>query len=326
MSSPDHRLSVAPMIDWTDRYCRYFHRQLSRRARLYTEMIVDLAILNGDKSHLLDFDPEEHPVALQLGGSDPATMAQAAKIGAQWGYDEINMNIGCPSDRVQSGRFGACLMREPDVVVDCLKAMQDAVDIPVTAKTRIGVDDQIPSEVLPVFVDRLAEAGVEVIIIHARKAWLEGLSPKENRTVPPLEYDLVGEVAKAHPELTIVINGGVPDLDAALEHLNIFDGVMLGRAAYERPFILAEADERIFGDASGQLSRLQIIEAVAAKAAAMDVPVWKFARHMLGLFHGEPGARDWRRRISAEGRGAEATPDWFIRMGSEISARGKAAA
>lgn len=314
------------MIDWTDRYCRVFHRQMSRHARLYTEMIVDQAILRGDQGHLLDFDAEEHPVALQLGGSDPVTMAAAAKIGADWGYDEINMNIGCPSDRVQSGRFGACLMREPQLVADCLKAMQDAVDIPVTAKCRIGVDDQNPEEVLPAFVDQLAAAGVEVIIIHARKAWLKGLSPKENRTVPPLDYQLVAQVAAQYPDLTIVLNGGIVDLDQAQEHLNVFDGVMLGRAAYERPWILSEVDSKFFDASTEHIDRLSVIQTVAERAARMEVSVWKFARHMLGLFHGEPGARDWRRQISENGRGPEATPDWFVKTGEDISSRTRTAA
>ncbi|RFB06052.1 tRNA dihydrouridine(20/20a) synthase DusA [Parvularcula marina] len=326
MTYAPHRFCVAPMIDWTDRYCRFVHRQLSKHARLYTEMIVDEAILRGDRSHLLDFDTEEHPLALQLGGSDSTKMAAAAKIGAEWGYDEINMNIGCPSDRVQSGRFGACLMTSPDLVADCLKAMQDAVDIPVTAKCRIGVDDQEPAEILPRFIDRLAEAGVTVFIVHARKAWLDGLSPKENRTVPPLDYLLVEEVARARPHLTFVLNGGIEDLDQAASHLETFDGVMLGRAAYERPFILSRIDTRFFDSPCEAPDRLTVIKAVAAKAAVMDVPIWKFARHMLGLFHGEAGARDWRRRISEEGRDRGATPDWFIRLGTEITARSRAAA
>lgn len=314
------------MIDWTDRYCRFFHRQMTRHARLYTEMIVDEAILRGDRAHLLDFDPCEHPVALQLGGSDPKKLAEAARIGADWGYDEINLNIGCPSDRVQSGRFGACLMTEPDLVADCLSAMKAASPVEVTAKCRIGVDDQVPAEVLPNFIDRLAETGVEVFIVHARKAWLQGLSPKENRTVPPLDYGLVAEVAEARPGLTFVLNGGIGDLDEVVHHLETFEGVMLGRAAYERPWLLAEVDARLFGEAEAGTDPLAVIEAVAAKSEEMQVPIWKFARHMLGLFHGGPGARDWRRRISEEGRGEAATPEWFVKVGREIAARRRSAA
>src|SRR4051794_21538047 len=243
-----HRLSVAPMMDWTDRHCRVLHRMLSRRALLYTEMLTTGAILHGDRTRLLAFDACEHPVALQLGGSDPADLAQAARIGEAEGYDEINLNVGCPSDRVQSGRFGACLMREPELVAECMAAIAAAVKVPATVKCRIGVDDQDPEESLYRLVDLCAAAGIRHFVVHARKAHLQGLSPKENRDVPPLNYPLVWRLKRERPELTIVINGGVGSLDEAVEHLKHVDGVMLGRAAYHTPGILGEVDKRLFGE------------------------------------------------------------------------------
>ena len=297
MTTAAHLFCVAPMIDWTDRYCRFFHRQLTRRARLYTEMIVDEAVLRGDRDRLLDPGGVAEPVALQLGGSDPARLAEAARIGADHGYDEVNLNVGCPSDRVQSGRFGACLMREPALVAECLAAMAAAVPVPVTVKCRIGVDDQDPEEALPAFLDAVARVGIGTVVVHARKAWLRGLSPKENRTVPPLDYGLVARCAAARPGLRVVLNGGLADMDAARAELPRFAGVMLGRAAYERPYVLAEADA-LFGDPASAPSRTAVVRAVAAEADRTGTPVWRYARHMLGLFAGLPGARAWRRTVT----------------------------
>jgi tRNA-dihydrouridine synthase A len=300
------------MIDWTDRHCRYFHRQLMTRARLYTEMIVDQAILRGDKEYLLGFDECEHPVALQLGGSDPTLLVEAARIGEQFGYDEINLNVGCPSDRVQSGAFGACLMLQPQLVADCWKAMADAVSVPVTVKCRIGVDDQVPEESLYDFVDTVAAAGCDVFIIHARKAWLQGLSPKENRTIPPLDYPLVANLKQARPELTIALNGGVLTLAETLSHLQSFDGVMMGRAAYENPYQLADVDNMVFGESMLPVSRRQVAEAMATyvdRQVAAGVPAHAVTRHMLGLFHGQPGARFWRRHLTTEAIKKDATGD-----------------
>jgi tRNA-dihydrouridine synthase A len=296
-----HRFSVAPMIDWTDRYCRFFHRQLTRRALLYTEMVTAEAILNGDRDHLLAYD-HGGPTALQLGGSDPVKMAEAARIGATYGYQEINMNVGCPSDRVQSGRFGACLMAEPELVGECLTAMGGAVDLPVTAKCRIGIDDQDPEVILPRFLEEVQKAGVTTVIVHARKAWLQGLSPKENRTVPPLDYDIVRRMKQRFAELTIILNGGIASPREGLVHLEKLDGVMLGRAAYERPAELAEVDHLYFGEAPRVFDAAEIVRTVTEKAEADFTPIWRYARHMLGLFAGKPGARRWRRRISEEGR------------------------
>ena len=290
------------MIDWTDRYCRFFHRQLSRRARLYTEMIVDEAVLRGDRDHLLAPGGVAGPVALQLGGSVPERLAEAARISASYGYDEVNLNVGCPSDRVQSGRFGACLMREPGLVAECLSAMREAVSVPVTVKCRIGVDDQDPAEALPAFLGAAAGAGVTLVIVHARKAWLQGLSPKENRTVPPLDYDLVARCAAERPELSVVLNGGLAGLDPAKAALRRFAGVMLGRAAYERPYLLAAVDHRLFGDAAPTPSRREVVMSVAREADRTGTPAWRYARHMLGLFAGLPGARAWRRCLTETAR------------------------
>ncbi|MEM9422512.1 MAG: tRNA dihydrouridine(20/20a) synthase DusA [Pseudomonadota bacterium] len=314
-----HRFSVAPMIDWTDRYCRFFHRQLTQHTRLYTEMIVDEAILRGNVAYLLDFDPAEHPVALQLGGSDPQRLAAAAAVGAAWGYDEINLNVGCPSDRVQSGRFGACLMQQPALVAECIAAMAEAVSVPVTVKCRIGVDDQNPEDALPTFVERVAATGCTTFIVHARKAWLNGLSPKENRTVPPLDYNLVSRLKVARPDLTIVLNGGITSLDAAAEHLSEVDGVMLGRAAYERPALLADVDRQFFGGPDRPLDRIAVIRTVAEHFDEAEVPLWRYGRHLLGLFHGCPGARIWRRVLSEEGRASHANAQWLVGVAEGIS-------
>jgi tRNA-dihydrouridine synthase A len=299
--------AVAPMMDWTDRHCRVLHRHLSARARLYTEMVTADAILHGDRERLIGFSDIEHPVALQLGGSEPKKLAEAAKIGADFGYDEINLNVGCPSDRVQSGCFGAALMREPGRVAECVATMRAAVSIPVTIKCRIGVDDQDPKVALPTLVTACTQAGINIFAVHARKAWLSGLSPRENREVPPLDYGLVYELKRTRPELTIIINGGIASLDEAEAHLAHVDGVMMGRAAYQTPAMLLDVDARFFGDGGRDLP-----DAVAAYvdyiAARLEdgVPLNAMTKHMLGLFHGGPGARLFRRHLSenATRRGA----------------------
>ena len=302
------------MMDWTDRHCRAFHRALSARALLYTEMVTAPAVVHGDRDRLLGFDAVEHPVALQLGGSDPAQLAEAARIGAAYGYDEINLNVGCPSDRVQSGKFGACLMREPELVADCMAAIIEAVDIPATVKCRIGVDDQDPETSLFATVDASAAAGVDTFIVHARKAWLKGLSPKENRDVPPLDYGLVRRLKRERPHLSISINGGIGSLDEAEAHLDDadgvqLDGVMLGRAAYHEPALLGQADRRLYGDAVEDVDAYGAIERyrpylVARLAEGVALPA--MARHMLGLMHGRPGARAFRRILTVESIGPNA--------------------
>jgi tRNA-dihydrouridine synthase A len=300
------RFSVAPMMDWTDRHCRMFHRQLSARALLYTEMLTTGAVIHGDREHLMGFNNAEHPVALQLGGSDPAELAEAARIGEGEGYDEINLNCGCPSDRVQSGRFGACLMAEPDTVARGVESMLKAVNVPVTVKCRIGIDDQDAEEDFNRFISTVAGAGCTTFIVHARKAWLQGLSPKENRDVPPLDYSRVYRLKQARPDLTIVINGGIEDLDQSIDHLQHVDGVMLGRAAYQRPWLLADVDRRIFGeDANPVCSRSQAVTAlmpyIEERLARGDY-LTRITRHMLGLYHGCHGGRHWRRMLSEDAR------------------------
>ena len=291
------------MMDWTDRHCRMLHRQLSSRALLYTEMLTTGAVLHGDRARLLAFDPAEHPVALQLGGSEPAELAEAARVGEAEGYDEINLNVGCPSDRVQSGRFGACLMREPELVAECMAAIVGAVKVEATVKCRIGVDDQDPEESLFRLVDLCAQAGVRRFIVHARKAWLKGLSPKENRDVPPLDYPLVWRLKRERPELVIVINGGIADLTEAEAHLAHVDGVMLGRAAYHTPALLGEADRRLFGagEAVDPAAAVARYRPYMARELARGTHLAAMTRHMLGLFHGRPGARAWRRILTVEG-------------------------
>ena len=300
--APDQRLSVAPMMDWTDRHCRAFHRVLSAKTHLYTEMVTTGAVLHGDHERLLGFDPSEHTVALQLGGSDPADLAQAAKIGADYGYDEINLNVGCPSDRVQSGRFGACLMREPELVAACMASMAAVVDIPVTVKCRIGVDDQDPEESLFSLVEHCARAGVSTFIVHARKALLKGLSPKENRDVPPLNYPLVYRLKAERPELTIAINGGVGSIEDAVAHLDHVDGVMIGRAAYHTPGILGDADSAVFGmgQSVDPFDAVEAYKPYLSQQLSRGVHLAHMTRHMLGLFHGRPGARTWRRILTVE--------------------------
>jgi tRNA-dihydrouridine synthase A len=303
-----HRLCVAPMMDWTDRHCRAFHRVLTRRALLYTEMLTAAAVLHGDRGRLLAFDLDDNPVALQLGGSDPAALAAAARIGEDFGYEEINLNVGCPSDRVQSGRFGACLMREPKLVAECMAAIIAAVGVRVSVKCRLGVDDQAPSESLWRLVDLCARAGVGTFIVHARKAWLKGLSPKENREVPPLDWELVRRLKAERPDLTIILNGGLRSLEEAAEHLEWADGVMLGRAAYHEPALLGEADARIFGEA-GIIGRFEAVDRYLPhirRQLALGTPLAAMSRHMIGLFHGQPGARAWRRILTVEGSRAGA--------------------
>ncbi len=295
------------MMDWTDRNCRAFHRHLSRHAFLYTEMVTADAILRGDQDKLLGFDALEQPVALQVGGSEPDKLAHAARAGAERGYVEINLNVGCPSERVQSGAFGACLMREPELVADCLAAMREAVSVPVTVKHRLGVDDDDPRDRIFSFVDTVAKAGITTFIVHARKAWLKGLSPKENRELPPLDYALVAELKRARPDLEIILNGGLANLDTATRELASVDGVMLGRAAYHEPALLLDVDRRFFGDAAQPRTADQAardfrpwIEKRLAEGAALH-PI---TRHMLGLFAGRPGARQWRRVLSEKAPGA----------------------
>ena len=295
------RLSVAPMMDWTDRNCRLVHRILSRRALLYTEMVTAQAVIHGDRARLLDFDAAEHPLALQLGGSEPELLAEATRIAGDWGYDEINLNVGCPSDRVQSGCFGAVLMTMPQLVADCVAAMMRASPVEVTVKCRIGVDDQIPEEVLPAFIALMRDTGIRRIAIHARKAWLQGLSPRENREIPPLDYPLVHRMKAEFPDLHLSINGGIASLDEVRGHLRVMDGAMVGRAAYHQPWdILGRADE-LWGEApsfADPLDAARALREVVDRHLSQGGRLHQFSRHMLGLFHGRPGARGWRRLLS----------------------------
>ncbi|RJS15967.1 tRNA dihydrouridine(20/20a) synthase DusA [Corallococcus sp. H22C18031201] len=308
-------LCVAPMMDWTDRHCRYFLRLISPRTLLYTEMVTTGAVLHGDRERLLGFSPQEHPVALQLGGSEPADLAESARIGEAWGYDEINLNVGCPSDRVQSGRFGACLMAEPDTVARGVAAMREAVRVPVTVKSRIAIDEMEEWPTLEDFVRRVSAAGCTRFIVHARKAWLKGLSPKENRDVPPLRYELVHRLKAEFPHLDISINGGIKTLDAVAEQLQHVDGVMVGRAAYETPYLLADADRRFFGSAQVPLTRHEVVDAMLPYIEAQRVrgaPLGAITRHMLGLFQGLSGARAWRRHLSENAHKAGAGPEVVV--------------
>lgn len=300
-SELERRFSVAPMMDWTDRHCRYFHRLMSRHALLYTEMVTTGAVLHGDLERLLGFSETEHPVALQLGGSEPHDLARAAQIGERFGYDEINLNCGCPSERVQRGAFGACLMNEPALVADCLRAMQDVVSVPVTVKHRIGLGRAEDYAFVRDFVGTLETAGCRVFIVHARNAWLEGLSPKDNREIPPLRYEVVRRLKADFPASNFVLNGGLQSLDAAIEHGDGLDGVMLGRLAYHEPWVLSQVDERVFGELSRSTRRGDIVEQMidyAATQCRLGVPLRSIVRHMLGLYHGQAGARQWRRTLS----------------------------
>ncbi|NOT70397.1 MAG: tRNA dihydrouridine(20/20a) synthase DusA [Hyphomicrobium sp.] len=304
-----HRFCVAPMMDWSDRHCRYFHRQLTRHALLYTEMVTADAVLRGNRDRLLGYSGEEHPIALQLGGSDPSKLAAAAEAGAEFGYDEINLNAGCPSDRVQEGRFGACLMAEPQLVADCVAAMQKRVALPVTVKCRIGIDEQDDDVDLQRFVEHVSDAGCVTFIVHARKAWLKGLSPKENREVPPLNYARVYRLKQARPDLRLVINGGIETLDACAEHLAHVDGVMLGRAAYHDPALLGDVDRRFFDCAAPLRSRREALLALipyAQQHIAGGGRLSNITRHVLGLYHGQPRGRMFRRYLSEHATGRDA--------------------
>src|SRR5215472_6647584 len=302
--SRDFIFSVAPMMDWTDRHCRVFHRLLTRRSLLYTEMLTSGAVIHGDRARLLSFDSSEHPVALQLGGSDPHDLAQAARIGEDFGYDEINLNVGCPSDRVKEGSFGACLMAEPALVAACVDAMKRAVRIPVTVKCRIGIDDQDPEVALDALARGAVSAGADAIVVHARKAWLSGLSPKENRDIPPLDYDRVYRLKAALPEVPIIINGGIGSLAEAKAHLTKVDGVMLGRAAYQEPWRLLTVDPDVFGEAAPHVTMKSAFEAMMPyieRELAQGTRLHAMTRHFVGAFHAVPGARAFRRHLAEQG-------------------------
>ncbi|PTP00251.1 tRNA dihydrouridine(20/20a) synthase DusA [Vibrio splendidus] len=321
-----NRLSVAPMLDWTDRHCRYFHRLLSQQTLLYTEMITTGAILHG-KGDFLEYNEQEHPLALQLGGSNPVDLAACAKLAGERGYDEINLNVGCPSDRVQNGRFGACLMAEPELVADCVSAMKEVTDIPITVKTRIGIDDQDSYEFLTKFVSTVSEkGGCEQFTIHARKAWLSGLSPKENREIPPLDYDRAYQIKKDFSDLVIAVNGGVTTLEQTKEHLQHLDGVMIGREAYHSPFILAEVDQQVFGLDTPIKKRSQVVEEMypyIERELSNGASLGHISRHMLGLFQSMPGARQWRRYISEnahkKGAGIEVMQTALAKIPKELN-------
>ncbi|SHN61550.1 tRNA dihydrouridine(20/20a) synthase DusA [Bradyrhizobium erythrophlei] len=304
MKYQDYRFSCAPMMDWTDRHCRVFHRLMTRRGRLYTEMLTSGAIIHGDRRRLLAFDQSEHPVALQLGGSDPRDLATSARIGEDFGYDEINLNVGCPSDRVKEGRFGACLMAEPELVAACVAAMKQAVVIPVTVKCRIGIDDQDPEAALDTLARAVVAAGADALIVHARKAWLNGLSPKENRDIPPLDYDRVYRLKAAMPGVPVIINGGIGNLEEAKQHLAHVDGVMLGRAAYQEPWRLIDVDAELFGEAAPFATVKDVFEAMMPyieRELSLGTRLHSITRHFVGAFHGVPGARAFRRHLAEHG-------------------------
>ncbi len=308
---PSARFSVAPMLDWTDRHCRYFHRLLSRHAQLYTEMVTTGAIIHG-KGDYLAFNEQEHPLVLQLGGSNPQALARCAELAEQRGYDEINLNVGCPSDRVQNGMFGACLMAEPQRVADSVAAMKAAVAIPVTVKTRIGIDEQDSYAFLCTLVDGLVDAGVDALVVHARKAWLKGLSPKENREIPPLDYERVYRLKRDYPALTIAVNGGIKTLEEAKQHLTHLDGVMLGREAYQNPYLLAQVDAELFGDRHEVPSRHQVVRNLLPyieQQLTRGTYLGNVTRHTLGIFQGLPGARAWRRHLSENAHKPGAGPE-----------------
>jgi len=325
---PSHRLCTAPMMDWSDRHCRYFFRSLAPHAVVYSEMVTTGALLHGDLPRHLDFDPAEHPVALQLGGSEPADLAHCARLGERWGYDEINLNCGCPSQRVQRGAFGACLMAEPELVADCVKAMQDAVPIPVTVKHRLGLDRNEDYGFVRRFVETLARGGCRTFIVHARNAVLKGLSPKDNRGVPPLRYAEVHRLKAEFPGLEIVVNGGVTSPAQVEAQLAFVDGVMLGRSAYHDPYALAELDCRLFGGAAPP-SRAEIVRRMhryAVQQVGRGVPLRAIARHMLGLYHGRPGGRRWRQLLSDAARLAANEPALLLEGAASVEARGEAVA
>jgi tRNA-dihydrouridine synthase A len=311
------QISVAPMMDWTDRHCRWFHRQLSAHTRHYTEMVVADAVIHGPRDRLLGFDEIEHPVALQIGGSDPAKLTEATRIGASYGYDEINLNVGCPSDRVQAGRFGACLMAEPELVADCFTAMSEASETVVTVKCRLGIDDQDVEATLPKFIETVAAAGCQTFIVHARKAWLKGLSPKDNRTIPPIDYDLVRAMKVRFPQLSIIVNGQIADVTQAKDVMaDVLDGAMIGRAAYNTPWMLTEVDPAWFGAEGFAPTRVDIAERLigyAASREATDPSTKALIRHVMGLFAGQPGARLWRRSLS-EGLSQKLRPSEILQQ------------
>ncbi|WP_354218435.1 tRNA dihydrouridine(20/20a) synthase DusA [Bradyrhizobium sp. JR7.2] len=331
MKSQYYRFSAAPMMDWTDSRCRVFHRHLTRRALLYTEMLTTGAIIHGDRERLLGFDAVEHPVALQLGGSDPRELAQAARIGEEFGYDEINLNVGCPSDRVKDGRFGACLMAEPELVARCVDAMKGAVSIPVTVKCRIGIDDQDPEVALDTLARGVVASGCDALIVHARKAWLNGLSPKENRDIPPLDYDRVYRLKRAMPDVPIIINGGIRGIDEAKAHLEHVDGVMLGRAAYQEPWRLLSVDQDIFGEAAPHATMQDALEAMMPyieQQLARGTRLHAITRHFVGAFHAVPGARAFRRHLAEQGvkpgAGVDVLRDAIARVGARAPAEAAA--
>ncbi len=319
-NAPDRRFTVAPMLDWTNRHCRHFHRLITRHAVLYTEMVTTGAIIHGETDRFLRFDPSEHPVALQLGGSNPADLAQCARIAEDYGYDEVNLNIGCPSDRVQSGSFGACLMAEPDLVAECCAAMLETCNIPVTVKCRIGIDDQDEYLDLQNFVSRVSAAGIKTFIIHARKAWLQGLSPKENRDIPPLNYERVYQLKADFPDLEIIINGGITTLEEAQQHLQKVDGVMMGREAYQNPYILSQVDRLFYGDDTPPPSRDEVITRLIPYIDQVIADGGKLSyvtRHILGLYQKMPGARKWRRVLSENAHKPDATTE-LLTMAREL--------
>jgi tRNA-dihydrouridine synthase A len=325
---PRRTFAIAPMMDWSDHHCRFFWRLLTREALLYTEMVTTGALIHGDRERFLHFNPEEHPVALQLGGSEPADLARCARWAEEWGYDEVNLNCGCPSDRVQSGMFGACLMAHPQLVADCVKAMTDACDLPVTVKHRIGIDDMESFDELAGFVDTVAQGGCSVFIVHARKAWLQGLSPKENREIPPLNYPWVYRLKREFPHLTVVINGGIQTLEECSQHLAQVDGVMVGREAYQNPWMLAEVDSLLYGMDNPARCRDDVIRALlpyVERQLARGVRLNHISRHILGLYQGVPGARKFRRHLSENAyrkeAGIEVLNEAFARV-SGTSGRG----
>ena len=307
-------VSIAPMMDWTDRHCRYFYRLISKNVQLYTEMITTKAILNGDKTRLLDFDASENPLVLQLGGSDPNEMAASTQIAKDWGYDEVNINVGCPSDRVQSGSFGACLMKEPNLVAQCVESMIDKCDIPVTVKHRIGIDDMESYDELSDFVSQISSKGCQHFIVHARKAWLKGLSPKENRTIPPLNYEWVYHLKKDFPSLQITINGGIESCEDITKQLEFVDGVMIGRSIYHNPFLLKEIDQTIFDESHNLLDREQVLKKYMTyieKQNKAGISIRSMTRHILGLYHGEANAKLFRRLLSGQIVGLDQINDWL---------------